>query len=127
LAAARVAVEAGDHAAAEAALQWAIEHADQQTVRVTAKLRLARLYLGYDHLNEAAKLINENYPLAYSGAVQELLGDLAVRRGDAEQARVAYQNALAAEVSPLNRQMIQIKLDELSLPGQQEPAESADA
>jgi predicted negative regulator of RcsB-dependent stress response len=113
LLAAKAAVKRDNTESAQQFLQWAVQHADQPEVIITAKLRLARLHLSANRPDEATKILNEQYPQAFLAAVEDLRGDLHMLRGETEAARAAYQKALSAETGTQLRQMIQIKLDQI--------------
>lgn len=122
LAAAKQAVDQNNVDAAIGHLEWAIQHARQPEIVVTAKLRTSRLYLSQGKLDKVEALLNETYPEAYVAVVEELRGDLLVAKGNPETARQAYERALAAsEIAPYTRQLIQNKLDQLTAP---EPADA---
>jgi predicted negative regulator of RcsB-dependent stress response len=114
LMAAKAAVKRGNHESAQHFLQWAVTNAEQPEIAITAKLQLARLHLSANRPDEAAKLLNEQYPSAFLATVEDLKGDLHMLRGETEAARTAYQKALAAEVGSQLRQMIQIKLEQIA-------------
>jgi predicted negative regulator of RcsB-dependent stress response len=122
LIAAKLAVEQNNIDGAIKDLDWAAKHTDQPEIRITAKLRQARLLLSQGNFNQTETLLNETYPEAYTAVVEELRGDLQVAKGNPETARQAYEKALAAsDIAPYTRQLIQSKLDQLT------PREPADA
>lgn len=122
LAAAKFAIDQNNADAAVEHLEWAIRHAQQPEVAITAKLRLSRLMLAQAKFDKAESLLREEYPEAYTAAVEELRGDLMVAKGNPETARQAYERALtASEIAPYTRQLIQNKLDQLAPP---EPADA---
>ncbi len=114
LVSAKTAVQGGEYDLAMSRLQWIIEHAKQQNLIIIAKLRLARLHIVNQRLDEAELLLNESYPADYAGLLQELKGDLYAASGEFTAARDAYDKALASDVLPENRQVIEIKRDALA-------------
>jgi predicted negative regulator of RcsB-dependent stress response len=115
LIAAKLANERNDIDGAVGHLEWVIDHAQQPEITITAKLRISRLYLSKGELDKAESLLNEAYPKAYTAVVEELRGDLLVAKGNPENARQAYERALAAsDIAPYTRQFIQNKLDQLT-------------
>jgi predicted negative regulator of RcsB-dependent stress response len=114
LVAAKLAVDQNNIDGAIKDLEWAAKHAEQPEIRITAKLRQARLFLSQGNFNQTEALLNEKYPEAYTAVVEELRGDLQVAKGNPETARQAYEKALAAsDIAPYTRQLIQNKLDQL--------------
>lgn len=85
----------GELQAAVDHLRWAAEHAADPSLEKLARLRLARLLLAQGDLDGALAQVPDD-PGAYAAAFAELRGDVYVARGDAEQARAAYRQALAA-------------------------------
>jgi predicted negative regulator of RcsB-dependent stress response len=115
LVAAKLAVDRNEIDAAVGHLDWVIGQARQPEIIITAKLRISRLYLSKGQLDKVESLLNEAYPKAYTAVVEELRGDLAVAKGNPENARQAYERALTAtDIAPYTRQFIQNKLDQLT-------------
>jgi len=81
---ARLAVQEGELAAAQAQLQWALDHTDSIEVRHEARMRLVRVMIAQQQYAPAAQLL----------ASVELEGDLAVAEGKPEKAVGAYKKAL---------------------------------
>ena len=91
-------------------LQWVIDNAKQDTIQSIAKLRLIRIHIVQNQLDQAQALLNHDYPLAYASLKEELRGDWHVSRGEFEEARAAYDSAIAtAEESEIN--YLQMKRD----------------
>ena len=93
---AKAKAEKGDAEAVIENLQWVIDHTKQDSLRSIASLRLARVYIAQNKLDEAEGLLDQSFPQAYLSLLAELRGDLFVRRGDTEAARGAYDEAIAA-------------------------------
>lgn len=84
-------------------LQWVIENAQQNTIQSVAKLRLIRIYITRGELELAQALLNHDFPLAYASLKEELRGDWHVQREEFEEARAAYDSAIAtAEESDIS-------------------------
>lgn len=119
LAMAKIKVEAEDLVAAKSHLRWAIEHSSQPQVKNEALIRLARVYLAEGNYDDALAQLKQVTDEPYQITVEELKGDIHVARGDIESARTAYSMALAqmdvaeANVSPRQRNFVQMKLDDL--------------
>jgi predicted negative regulator of RcsB-dependent stress response len=89
------AVDSGELPAAQAQLQWALEHAKSPEVAHIARTRLIRVMIAQRQYAEADKLIAAvadagSYAYLYS----ELKGDLAQAQGQQSAAAAAYKLAL---------------------------------
>jgi len=91
---ARANAESGDLAAAAENLRWAIDHSSQESVQDIARIRLARVLVADNKLDEAAAIINRGLPKSYSSLVNEIRGDIFLEKGETEQAKQAYDRAL---------------------------------
>jgi len=114
LVAAGVYLEAGDAKAAKVPLQWAIENAKDETFRHTARLRLAAILLDEGAYDEGLKTLDVASPGAFLALYEDLRGDLLAAAGRRDDARAAYDRALAA-LSPnaALRGVVQLKRDAL--------------
>jgi len=104
---------------AEGHLRQALAGAPDEAFAATARLQLARLLAARGKREEAERLAGEPVPDAFEPLRAELRGDLAAARGDAEEARAAYEAALRAlgPASPLGR-LVELKRDDLGVPPQ---------
>jgi predicted negative regulator of RcsB-dependent stress response len=93
-------------------LDWVIKNAAAPELEHTARLRMARILLAQKKYDEAGAILEKNYPAAYTAAYEELRGDLYIARGDADQARAAYDKAISASASGGNR-WLQLKRQDL--------------
>jgi len=91
---ARLSYGRGEKAAARNHLQWVTESAPDVSLKELARLRLGRLLLDMNELDALKKLLNEPVAQAFAGEFAVLRGDLEHARGDADAARLAYQDAL---------------------------------
>ncbi len=107
-------VQAGDAKAAKIPLQWAIDNADDESFRNTARLRLASILLDEGAYDEGLKVLDVASPGAYLGLFEDRRGDLLSAAGRRDEARAAYDRALAA-LSPnaALRGLVQLKRDAL--------------
>lgn len=116
-----LAVAAGKPADAEMPLKWAQAHAGDDSLKALAQLRLARVKLAAGQADAAIKTLDAMPKGSFAGQADELRGDalLALKRRD--EARKAYQDALAAydEGAP-PRQLVQLKLDNLAQAGKRD-------
>lgn len=91
---ARLDFEAGDIAKVRERLQWVLQHADDDAVRHTARLRLARIHLGSGDKEAALALLNIKDRAGFEAEYDELKGDVLVAQGQRDAARSAYREAL---------------------------------
>lgn len=116
LAAARMAVGAGDFEAAAEWLRWATDNADADDLGSIARLRLARIESERERLDAALELLNQDHPEAFGGLYNEVRGDVLAQRGDRSAAVDAYKAALDAAVPPPNTGAVERKLNRLQQP-----------
>lgn len=109
---ARLKLDAGDKAAARSQLEWAVGNADNESLKNLAQLNLARLLLSEGELEAAGKLAGVESG-GFAGDFAQLRGDIALQRGDKQAAFDAYTLAMTQE--PSNRNLLQMKLDDLAL------------
>lgn len=94
---AKVAVDEGELEAAQAQLQWALDHAGLAEVQHTARIRLIRVLLSAQQYQQAAQLLDATPERGeYDFQYIELEGDLALAQGDSATAAAAYKRALDA-------------------------------
>lgn len=107
-------LQAGDARAAKIPLQWAIDNAADDDFRNTARLRLASILLDEGAYDEGLKTLDVPSPGAYLGLFEDRRGDLLSAAGRRDEARAAYDRALAA-LSPgaALRGLVQLKRDAL--------------
>jgi predicted negative regulator of RcsB-dependent stress response len=118
LIAAKTNFDAGDLKSAKAQLQWVIDHAKDSQSQDLARLRLAGVLLDEKAYDEALKLLNAKHDLAFDSLYNDLKGDVLAIQGKTNEARAAYQAALAAlPKANTARALIEIKLDALGSQG----------
>lgn len=119
LLAARQAVLDGDFAAAEEQLNWAVDNADKaSSLHKIALLRLARVVAsqgGEENQQRALALIENVDAGAHQVSYDEVKGDLYLSLGRLDDARNAYQSAVAAaQEKAEQRPLLQLKLDDVA-------------
>lgn len=98
LALARVALDQGEYEAARSHLEWALEHADNDALRHTVRLRLLRLLIDGKDFDQAASVlagVADADAGIYRYGYTVARGDLALAQGRRDEARDAYKAALA--------------------------------
>ncbi len=91
------AVEADEMQVAAGHLEQAVESASDEQMRELARMRLARVYLEQDRIDEAQALLNSHGGVGFLSMRRELQGDIHTRLGDTQAARASYQAAIEAE------------------------------
>lgn len=116
LALAKLQVEKGDADAAQLHLKWVVDNSQSAEMKNIASLRLARLLLGQQKLDDALALVNPANPGAFAGAFAMLRGEVLQAKGDNKAAKTAYQAAMESKtISPQTRDAIQMRIDELGV------------
>lgn len=112
---ARIAVEEDeDYEAAATHLQWALDNTENQTIKHELRTRLARVYMATDRLEEALSLAAVDDAGSYRSYYDEIRGDIYTRMEDHDEARNAYQQALAdSPPFSANTDLLNIKLNSL--------------
>lgn len=111
---AEMATAKNDLASATASLEYARENAKDSALKSLASLRLAQVKLAQGDANAALALLDGVKKGEFVGIGGEIRGDALVKLGRAEEARTAYQAALA-DLDPQapNRNFVQMKLDDI--------------
>lgn len=95
-------------------LNWVIKHNHSKFLAQTARIRLARIYLQQNDPQNALKTASSVKDKSFQALADEIQGDAFVKLGQLDQARTAYQNALAGyQTANINRQMVLMKLNDL--------------
>lgn len=89
-------IKQGKNAAAEESLRWVLKNSKQDTVQNVARLRLARLLLADNKIDEAQAMVKSGMSDAYASLTNEIRGDIFVAKGEIEQAKDAYDQAIQA-------------------------------
>lgn len=114
LLAARLRLDAKDPAGARQQLEWAAEHAREEAVQHSARIRLGHLLLDLKEADAALALTAVRDPGGFESEYAELKGDALLAKGDRDGARTAYQAALD-KLSPQSpyRGLLTMKRDNL--------------
>lgn len=114
LTAAKAAFDQGDLKTAREQLQWVVDKAGEETLRATARLRLAGVLLDEKNYDAALSQLNGSFPESYAGLVADARGDILLAQGKPADAKAAYK--LALEKLPKDnayRPVVEVKLDDL--------------
>jgi predicted negative regulator of RcsB-dependent stress response len=114
----------GDAAGAKAQLAWVIDHSGEDELRQVARLRLASVLYDDKQYDEALRTLDAKHDEAFEGIYADTRGDILAAAGRRDEARAAYQVALA-KLDPKStyRNFVQVKHD--SLPSVAAPAPPA--
>jgi predicted negative regulator of RcsB-dependent stress response len=100
-----------NYSAAEEHLMRALESTDNETLKHEINLRLARVYTENKKFDLALNLLNEGASNNFSSQYNELKGDIYVQQGKNDDAKLAYQQAIAeAESAAFDPGLLNIKL-----------------
>ena len=111
---AKLQFDTGDTNAARTQLQWIVDHADEQELQEIARYRLAELMLNDKQYDEALKMLDAKHGDPFAGLYADLRGDAYAAAGRKDDARTAYQSALAKfDAKSPYRNYVQVKLDSL--------------
>jgi predicted negative regulator of RcsB-dependent stress response len=112
---AKFAIEANNFDAAASELQILLEAGDKGPVTYLAKVRLARVFIQQEKLDEALDLVATTPEASFSAQYEEVKGDALFAKGELSKALSAYQAARAAATSlGINTQVLQRKIDDLA-------------
>ncbi len=112
--AAKSAFAENDFEEAKRRLEWVIGNSDNGSFRDLARLRLARILIDEDKLDEAMTAVESVEQDAFRASANEIRGDIQMTRGDTQGAREAYLQALVSgAISGPTRSRVQMKLDDL--------------
>ena len=105
-------VSAPEHASEE--LTYVMEHTKDPELAMIARLRLARVLAYREKYDDALKALKVDKPGKFAGRLNEVRGDVEYERGNVEEARKAYLEAMVADGSELlDRNLLQMKLNDL--------------
>ena len=109
--------KSGDKAGAQAQLQFALDRSGEDDLKQIARFRLAEVLFDQKKNDEALRLLDARHDEPFAGIYADLTGDILAASGRKDEARTAYQTALAKldSKSPY-RSYVQVKLDTLGGP-----------
>ncbi len=118
-------VKAGKLEEAEAMVRFAVDKGVPESVQSVARLRLARLMLARGQAQAAIDVLKDVKLEGFEAQTEGLRGDALMALGKPDDARKAYDLALAAtDVASSSRRMLEIKRDDLAA-GAAPPAPAA--
>jgi predicted negative regulator of RcsB-dependent stress response len=113
---AKLAWDQGDKAGAKSQLGWVVDRASEDELKQVARFRLAEALLDEKQYDQALATLDAKHAEPFAGIYADLRGDALAAAGRPEEAKTAYQTALA-KLDPKSayRNYVQVKLD--ALPG----------
>jgi predicted negative regulator of RcsB-dependent stress response len=125
---AKLLYDTGDREGAKAQLQWVIDHAGEDELKTVARFRMAEIALDEKQYDAALKMLDAKIDDAFSAMFSDLRGDILAAAGKTNDARAAYQAALAKlDAKSQYRAFVQAKLDALGGPLSASAPATADA
>ncbi|HEY5810137.1 MAG TPA: tetratricopeptide repeat protein, partial [Povalibacter sp.] len=110
---AKLQVEAGKFAEAETLLRDAAGKSKDEELAAVAQLRAARLLIQQGKHDEAVKLLEPLTSGGFGAQAREIRGDALFAKGDSEGARAEYAAALAGVDAQIDRQIVELKLQDV--------------
>jgi len=104
--------DAGDAAGAKAQLASVIDRGGDDEMKEVARLRLAAVLFDEKQYDEALRTLDAKHGEPFAGIYADLRGDILAAAGRTDEARKAYQTALARlDAKSPYRNFVQAKLD----------------
>jgi len=122
---AKLEVEAGALDSAATELQWVLDQKVDDSLAVLVRLRLAQVKLGQGEYEAALALLDQSNIDGYASAYAELRGDVYYAMDRLDDARQAYQAAVALLKEGTTKPMLSMKLEDLVVPEVAIPADTA--
>ena len=111
---AKLAIDAGDRAAAKTHLQWVVDRASEDELKQIARLRLSYVLLDEKAYDEALRTLDAKHDEQLDGLYSDARGDILVAAGKPVEAKAAYQEALLKlDPKGQHRTLVQLKIDSL--------------
>lgn len=110
---AKVRVDAGKFADAQSLLREVQQKSKDKELAAVATLRLARLLIQEGKHDDAVKLLEPLTAGGFGAQAREIRGDALFAKGDAEGARAEYAAALANADAQIDRQFVELKLQDV--------------
>ncbi len=107
-------LEAADYAAAETTLNWVSENAAESDIQAIAALRRARVLLQLERPEDALAALPAVAAPGFVSLQADIRGNILLAQGKRAEARAAFEEALEAAGPVADRQLLQIKIDDLA-------------
>lgn len=107
-------VDKGDFAKAKQQLLWAQSHTKDDNLLPIVNLGLARVQLQEKQFDDALKTLDTVQKGGWFAQAQTIRGDILADKGDVKGAREAYSLASESDPSPVLKELLGIKLNNLA-------------
>jgi len=111
---AKNAVDQNNYEQAIVLLGKAAQNAKPESLKTIAKLRLARVYLQTVQLDKASETLTQVSDSNFDGIKANIQGDILQAKGDKAGARAAYQQALDNLQAGGDRNLLEMKINDLA-------------
>jgi predicted negative regulator of RcsB-dependent stress response len=112
---AKMLYDAGDKNGAKAQYQWVVDHASEDELKAIARYRLAQVQIDEKQYDGAIATLDAKHPPSFDALYADLRGDALAAAGRANDARGAYEAALAKlDAKSPYRNYVQAKLDAIA-------------
>lgn len=110
---AKIAVEKSDIAGAEKALLKALAVAKLDDVKDLINVRLARVQLTLNKTDQALITLTQVQDKGWSTIVEDIRGDILLKKGDVAGARAAYSKGIESSGAEMMKTILKIKINSL--------------
>lgn len=108
-------VDKNDLAKAEANLQQGLKNTSDENLQALINLRLARIQVQQKQTDAALKTLDAIKGEGWVAIVADLRGEALLSKGDKQGARDAWSKGVESNSSPALREMMQMKINNLSI------------
>lgn len=110
---AKIAVEKSDIASAEKALLKALTIAKVDDLKDLLNVRLARIQLALNKTDQALISLTQVQDKGWSTIVEDIRGDILLKKGDIAGARAAYSKGIESSGAEMMKTILKIKINSL--------------
>lgn len=110
---AKYAVQRNDLVAAQAELEWVLDQSPSEEIADLTQLRLARVLFAQNKYDAALSELHFDDSEAWNMKKYDLQGDIYLAQSNPDQAKVAYEKALAYGQGNLTTRFIELKLNSI--------------
>ncbi|GAA0490749.1 MULTISPECIES: YfgM family protein [Tatumella] len=111
---AKIYADTGHPDKAAVQLQQGIKDSDDANLQAVMRLRLARLQLQQNQADDALKTLDSIKGDSWTALSADIRGEALLSKGDKAGARAAWSKGIDSDASPALKQMMQMKLNNLS-------------
>ncbi|MGP1960102.1 MAG: YfgM family protein [Arsenophonus sp. NC-TX2-MAG3] len=112
---AKIAVEKSDIIGAEKALLNALDKAKLDNLKDLINIRLARVQLDLNKTDQALITLTQVHDKGWSMIVEDIRGNILLKKGDISGARAAYSKGIESNGSEIMKAILKIKINSILL------------